>query len=581
MSDDLTLWDPALRIRAAALLAEPLRARSDEADTIARSLAPDGPGPGVRYHAYEGSLGSPRRYEPYQARFESIGMLLALLETGDPGAIELACEILGRLDPEAVLPAATLLLAPAADEPSRPVWTHLGAALGHALGRASSEESFRLLVDHPDVPHLRDGLATHGFSGGVAEAWSIVEAADVAREELDPRVRVQALPLVSYLLRHDAERAYPFVVRLLDASHEVVVFAAHSLAAIAPAGRDVLVARLAAAPAGSPLDFAQRCAVRLLLEDDALAVIDRLGGLEHLASAEGRPRLDALMDWLAHDTWRRKTEGGPRGWLAADPRFAKLLVGLSKDAAQRERAAMARDLLRTLPPELRATTSAGSKKTKAGASRAARATPEQPAPSAALVREMENTRDRLTRLVAHLSRTKYRFADRKRALVAPRAKDLASLARLERMVVVPASLACFWRVVGSVDLRGTAPAWPVTAYLGFEGAREPVWQSDPLVVAPAADVVSATLEEHAEPPFALHLAPDALGKAGYSAGLTTIWLPQETTDDARIEGGEETFLAHVRRALAWAGFPGLGDERALAGRAAPEAWLEEAREASR
>ncbi|MCA9612559.1 MAG: hypothetical protein KC586_07355 [Myxococcales bacterium] len=557
MADDLELWDVARRARAGRLLADVLRAKGD-ADELARTLAPDGPGPGVRYHGYDRTLIAPKRREPYQARFATFEAFVTTLEEGDPGALELGCELLARLEPEAVLPVAQLLLE---GIDGRPRWSALEASLGRALGACASFETWQLLLTHEDGASSSAGIASHDYAGGVDDAWTRVRGADLD----DPRVRIRTLPFVSYLLRHDRERAFALTVELLEASHHVVVFATHALAGLGAEGRDVLVKRLLATPSGVVLDFARRFAVRVLLEDDTSATLDRLGGESALRTDE--PRRDALVDWLAHDVWRTKTSGGPRGWLSADPRFATLLAFVVAEDRRRDHVATARDLLKTLPPARR----------PAAKKRARATTLVQPTPSPGLVREMETMRDRLARLVAHLARHDYRFVER-RPLVPPRAKDLAALARLEKKVVVPASIACFWRTVGGVDLRGTAPTWPRSAYL-FDDVPEPVWRTDPLVVAPAAEVVATTLDEHSEAPFALVLAPDAVGKAGHSGGTETLWLPQRTEADATFDGSDETFLARLRRALEWAGFPGLAELETR--EPLPEKWLAAAREASR
>jgi hypothetical protein len=460
-------WDPALRARAGALAVTRLRESLDDADAAARTLAPDGPGPGVRFHVYGESLDSPRDRVAYQTRFTGIDELLTVLEAGDPGALELALEILSRIDPEAAVPIAELLL------PYGP-WKPLGSTIGHVLSRCASERSFRLLVDHPEVPYLRDGLATNGWAGGVAEAWSIVRSVDLHARDLDPRVRVNTLPLVSYLLRHDPEPAFEALVALLDAS-QVNVYVAHTLARD-PRGRDVLLRDLERAPPGASLRFSQELAVKLLLERDPRSVVDALGGSEFLAAPGGRPRLRALVSWLRHDTWNAKRDpGGPRGWLATDPRFAVLLGGLRRDP-ERELAGTARDLLATLPKEARPKAPKRAKKTA----------PVQVAPDAALVAEMAAIRDALARIVQHLRATKYRFANPRNALAAPKAGDLKALARLEKRVVVPPVLAAMWRTIGSVDLRGEHRSWPVAGYLGFPDRAEPVWLTDPIVIAPAA-----------------------------------------------------------------------------------------------
>lgn len=369
------------------------------------------------------------------------------------------------------------------------------------------------------------------------------------------------MPWFGYRLRHDPT-AFPEVVALLDGPSGQL-WASHTLSRH-DAGRVVLRARLDAAPPGAVLGFPERMAVRLLLQEDAASVVRALGGEAFLASPGGRPRLDALLDQVRADTWNQAALGGPRGWLTADPAVSRLCAGLKGDP-NRGLASLARDLLATLP-----------KAARPRARTAARPPPAAPPrPDEALLAKITALGDGLDRLVAHLKADGYRFAAPRTARVAPRAKDLAALARFEKRVAVPVALATFWRVVGGVDLRGRHPDWSVDAWLGFPGAREPVWLTDPLVVAPAADVLSEALEDASEPPFWLHFAPDATGKAGFSGGALGVWAPDAAADPA-LQGAGGTFLGHLERAWGWGGFPGFADigER-------PEAWLDRLRAATR
>lgn len=540
------------RGRACALVAALLRARPERADRVARTLAPDGPGPGRRF--VDGT-----KHVAYQQRFQSIEELAAVIEEGHVGALVLALEILAELDPEAGLPAAELLLAASPDNA-------LGSALARVLGACSSERSFRLLVDHAEVPYLRDGLRRNGWPGGVDEAWTLLNGVDFQAASLDPHTRVRTLPALAYLLRHDRARALEAAQALLAALH-ANLDVAHMLHHLVPEGPEVLLRDLSTAAPGAKLRFSQKLGIKVLLERDPKTAVDGLGGEAFLATPEGRPRLDELIQWLRSDTWARPVDGGSRGWLAADPRFARLLAGLKGDP-QRELAGLARDLLATLPKELRP-------KAPKGVKRAKPTPPVQSAPDPALIAELEAMRAALERLVVHLRKTKYRFASPRAVLVPPKTSDLSALARLEKKVVVPPVLAALWRTVGSVDLRGQDPRWPRAAYLGFPGAAEPVWQTDPLVIAPAAHVIGEALGEASEPPFELALGPDAVGSAGFSGGPISVSLPDEQADPM-LRGASCTLLAHLRRALAWGGLPGFESipER-------PDAWIDAARAAVR
>ena len=533
---------------ACALVAGLVRARPEEADRTARTLAPDGPGPGRRY--LDGT-----RPVAYQQRFRAIEELAVLLDGGEVAALVFAFELLATLDPEAAVPAVERALSAAPD-------AALGAALSRVLGACTSERSFRLVLAHGEVPSLRDALWTHGWPGGVQEARALLASVDFHAPTLDPHARVRALPALAYLLRHEGPRALPLAEALLASVH-ANVDVAHMLHRLVPEGPEVLLRDLQAAAPGQALRFSQTLAVKVLLERAPGAAIDALGGEAFLALPEGRPRLRALMHWLRLDTWAKPHEGGPRGWLAADPRAVRLLAGLKGDP-ERDLAALARDLLATLPKAKRPPAPRATKK----------AAPVQAAPDPALLAELAAMREALERLVQHLRATKYRFAAPKAALVPPTKADLAALARLEKAQPVPPALSAAWRTLGAVDLRGHDPRWPRPAHLGLPGAAEPVWQTDPLVLAPAAQAIGEALGDAGREPFELVLAPDALGAAGFSAGVRTVSLPSAEADPV-LHGTGSTLLAHLRRALAWGGFPGF---EAIEGR--PEAWLEAARGAA-
>ena len=550
---------PDPRRDAGAVLSAALRLRRAEVHALGCALAPEGPGPGVRFGDYADGSEAPAKLTAYSQRFSAPEEFFALVEEGDPGALVFGFELAARLDPEVALPAARLLLP-------RAPWPLLGQALGHALGACHSEESFRLLLDHRDVPFLREGLASSRYAGGVPEVVAALDEVALHEPALDPRVRAQALPLLSYLQRHDPDAAFARLVALVDVDGEVSVYASHSLAA-RDDGRALLVARLRAVPPGAPLAYAERLAVRVLLEVDAPRALDALGGGEFLQSEPGRPRLRALLDWLRADAFRRPTEPS-QGWLNADPRFPPLLTSLARDP-DRAVASLARDLRAKLP----ASAPPGGRRSARGATPGAPTVPAA-SPSDALVAEVTSMRDALARLVAHLRATGYRFASPRSALVAPRAKDLAALAKLEKVALVPPSLALVWRTLGGIDLRGEHPSWVKPAYLGFRGNSEPVWLTDPLVIAPAADAIQSALDEGVAPPLVLPLAPDALAKAGYSGASFDLELPGLDTGPHGVAPLDAALLEHMRRALAWAGFPGFArlDD-------APGPWLAAARRA--
>lgn len=523
-------WHPKIRLEVGQILARALTSNPETAHTIAASLAPEGRGPGTRFSVYENNLDHPAREVAYQTHFTGITDFLAVLEVGDPGAIELALIVASQMAPEAIVPVAKLML------PLTP-WKFLGRALGRALGAMNSRESFELLLGCPEIPYLRDGLSTNAYPDGVDKARSAYQdAGDLAGPNLDPRHYSQTLPILSYLLRHDPENVFPELIRLSKAGD---YYAVHALSAL-PKGREFLIEELTAASAGKPLNFSQKMAIKIIIENDPSTAIDTLGGLDFLESMAGRPHLEEVLNCLRDDTWRVK-----KGWLVADPRFAELCMGLKSDP-KKELAALARDLLRTLPASA-----------KPKPAKTTRHKIEKPAEiDPAIITEMENIRKNLEEIIQNLKTEKYRFAEPKHILVPPSKTDLRAISKLEKIVPIPPVLKAFWQIVGSVDLRGHHPKWERAGYLGFPDATEPVILADPLVIGPPSKVIDDALDEHAEAPIQLVLGPDALGKAGYSGGVLSLTLPQENPDP-RFDSSEETLQAHLSKALKGHGFLGL------------------------
>lgn len=568
--DEVGDWNPALRAQVGGSMANRLRADSDRALAIALSMAPDGGGPGWRLHRYEQSLRSPRQTVAYQKVCSELSALTELLEEGDPGALEFAIVLFAQLDAEVTVGVAEALLL---EGP----WQMLGLALSRGLGAASSERSFELLLAYPHVPYLRNGLSSNGYPDGVERARETYAShGDLARPELDPRERGQALPVLAYLVRFDFDRAYPELVRLIDATdYEVTLWASHRLFALnTERSTAVLLERLRETKEGEALGTAADMGLRTLLGRDADAVVGLLGGVDALLSSGGAPRLDKLVRWLAFDSFQRRGQSS-FGWLASSPTLVELCRRL-KQEAEPELARTAGQLLATLPPSV-------AKRDRGTSTSGARATPskrKQPSkPSAALLREMTAHRAALERLHAFLVQSGYRFAAPKQALVQPTAAGRRAIAQLEKaMGPLPAALEAFWTIVGSVDLRGQDPSWPRPAFVTFAGGQDDsaIWHTDPLLMAPVEELLEDALDEVIEgTPLPLVVAPDEIGKAGYSGGQLTIWLPGAKQDPVLVGGRpDETLRAHLKRSLAWAGMPGFEHRND-----APVEWLARARKA--
>lgn len=531
MSDDeVEAWDPTLRREVGAQIARGLAADPARADTLARGLAPDGAGPGVRYYEYEGRPSGPKRRTPYQAVFRDFSAFEARLVQGDHGALELSFALLQTLDPELAATAAARLL------PAAP-WSGLGAAIGQALACCDSELSFTLLMDFAAVPYLRDGLALNRYPGGVSRAWAAYRTAgDLASANLDPSVRMRTLPLLSYLLRWDPAAAFIELAGLLDGDHHVQVYAAHALRGIgSDQSRALLMARLESS--AGPLDFPARMAVRVLLETGVTTTIERLGGVEFLQSELGRPRLEALIDALRSDAFKRRHETRD-GWLEADPRFAKLCADLRKDS-DRALARLCVDLLDTLPAAAKKRALAGTKPTKKAAAKRPIAKTEQRDGREVLEAEMRGYRATLEALISDLRAQDYAF--RVEPLVPLSAAERRVMRRLSKLFgPLPLALEVLWLEVGAVDLSGPEPS-----------------PRDPLVVLAPTLAAEAIIDEGLrEGPVELILAPDALSKAGFSAGCVSLWLPTDDPDPV-LKGGPivgETLRTYLRRVLGAGGF---------------------------
>jgi hypothetical protein len=151
----------------------------------------------------------------------------------------------------------------------------------------------------------------------------------------------------------------------------------------------------------------------------------------------------------------------------------------------------------------------------------------------------------------------------------------------ERVGPVPLSLSVCLMTVGTVDLRGEHPDWPVMLAEGrgwgpkLEGSFEqfvhersyPVY-ADPLCIPPVEYLVSSLsewdLDEHDDEwparPFAFGFAPDELHKAGVSGGEPhTILLPDPGADPVLHHVAQRPgirLVEYLRASCRWAGFPG-------------------------
>jgi hypothetical protein len=444
----------------------------------------------------------------------------------------------------------------------------LSQAIGHALGASDDERAFALLLAHAHQGYVYVGLEHVGYPDGAKRARLAAQAlGDLAAPDVDPGDRVVGEALLRYRLRFDRDAALAeLAAHLATPGSKLRGFAAHALTGPhgTEATRELVIDVLAR---GEHVGTVAKVAARTRLNGDATTTIDAMGGIEHLAGEEAEALTQLLLETVARDAHEATVGRQSRGWLQADPRWGKLAERVRKRKPLKDVAAW---VLQQLPPRPR---------------------PQPPRPRApaaatelapALAREMQDTCAAIERLVAHLRRDGYRFLTPRRAHRPPTKKAERAIAKLEaELGPLPPVLRALWQIVGSVDLRGEHPGWPERAHTEAiadrPAAAADVWRTDPLVILPPDQLLDAALDAAVpDAPNALVFAPDAYGKAGYSGGTLAVWLPAEA-DDPVIEGGpsRETLRAHLRRALAWGGMPGLADIPN-----APADWLAAARAAT-
>ncbi len=183
---------------------------------------------------------------------------------------------------------------------------------------------------------------------------------------------------------------------------------------------------------------------------------------------------------------------------------------------------------------------------------------------AALDESLVEIRSELDLIVGELRAANFVFVGE--PLGTPADDHAARLEALERQIgPVPVALARFWAIVGSVDLRGNHPAWARPTWLRTD-ADEPVWHADPIVICSLEtaveeaddgdyDVTDAVL------PYELAVAGDAVAKANYSGGRTSLRCGNRAIN-VTIEPHRIPLLDYLRSAVLWGGFPGFATIRA-------------------
>jgi hypothetical protein len=477
-----------------------------------------------------------RHAKPWHLRFRDAfpswsDFVAAIRGDADPGAVEIALQLLARVAPEEVLPVARTIL-------SSPPWREMGMAVGEALGRVDDPAAVELALAYAEVPYVKGGVS----SSVCARAWPIVLGRLRASRVMDtsrthPRGETHFVEsLIRYFGVHHVEEAWPVLAKLYGESEDeyVLLAAGHALFD----WRDVRSLTLLRKDIGSKRDQRRLFAVRAHLAEGASRAMDALGGLEGLRAQSGRLVAGELMEQV----WRAAREAKePIG----DERYLELALAWAKD----ER--MLGGCRYVLDSFGKAKVAAAKKRLEQGGRLAKRAPAKPKAADVARVRaSMKKARANLERIVRELHEIGYVFSAKKPL---GRPASARTLSALEKAVggPLPVSLRMAFEWVGSCDLTGTFPGQAASL------------RSDAFVLVDAKSILEEALENaDGEVPWQLAFAPDAVGKAGFSGGQETIVVPDGSLD-ARVEGvdGKPFFLDRMREVFRAGGFPGLAKQR--------------------
>jgi hypothetical protein len=191
-----------------------------------------------------------------------------------------------------------------------------------------------------------------------------------------------------------------------------------------------------------------------------------------------------------------------------------------------------------------------------------------------MAREMMcRARQNVEILVDRLSRFGYRFAVPEAVHVGPDRAACDWIAEREAHgIYLPISVQAWIAEVGSVNLMGSHPSWPKTAYV-FEDmpATNDVWYTDPLVVELGREWIdylhrqwNASVDEcgvEQTGPFLIDFAPDHIHKANVSGGPPLQVAGNYPSVESLVFNETHCvgFMAYVRLAMHWGGLPGFED----------------------
>jgi len=182
---------------------------------------------------------------------------------------------------------------------------------------------------------------------------------------------------------------------------------------------------------------------------------------------------------------------------------------------------------------------------------------------------MKVARNNVEELVQRLTASGYEFAAPEMAHQPPSPHMTVGIEVLaSRGVYVPIALQAWLEEVGCVSLMGSHPEWTNTGCQGL-GDQTSIWLADPLVVYFDAKSVAKEFAQYRKeqqesevqpaPPFCISFSPDDAQKAAVN-GVCPYQLPaaEPSVDPVVLnERRRFSFVAHLRHAFKWGGFPGF------------------------
>jgi hypothetical protein len=349
----------------------------------------------------------------------------------------------------------------------------------------------------------------------------------------DRRETLIVQSLLTYLGRHRVESAWPVVARLYEESVDECVRdgAARALNSFGDERSWSLLTRFLTSGDGDRRSFA----VKAYLQRGVASTLDALGGLDALREASQAAIARELLEQAARNAWQAKS-------TIEDPRYLDLALAWVKERKMKGVAQAVLDVF-------------GKEKVAAAKKRLARegelpkrVPPPKPKDADVLaVREsMRRARANLQRIVAELRALGYTFDATEPLGDPPAAKTVTAIEKALHGPL-PVSLRAAFEIIGACDLTGAFPGHPASL------------ESDAFVLVDAKSALEEALDEgDGEAQVSLAIAPDIVGKAGFSGGQEVVLVPDGSLD-APVVGvaGEPLFLDRLREVFRWGGFPGL------------------------